>query len=143
MIEAYLKMWKNIFNYSGRISRKEFFLSIVVYYLVWIILCVVLRNNIIVKVFSLIYLLPKISMVVRRLRDAGYKPYECLLWYIPAILLNVYLYVNPNIIQQLLDIKNQSETSEIQVYYAIVTIWFITKIISIFMLFSKTKNNFV
>lgn len=91
MIQAYIKMWKNAFNFSGRTSRADYwwtylanFLAAIVIGVLAGILSVVLSlissdlvivGEIISMIlgigYSLAMLIPSISLCIRRLHDIG------------------------------------------------------------------------
>ena len=82
MLKAWLNMWRNIFNYKGSASRKEYWLAIIMNVIamyVGVIPCALLAalfaDN--VTAFITVYLiavhLPVISLYFRRARGAGWK----------------------------------------------------------------------
>ena len=113
MIKAYIDFWKRAFDFSGRSTRPDFWWAYLVNVIIITILtvfCVLipffsnvdfsdpaLLNNptelqkiIIIyawplMLFSLIELIPQLSLQIRRLRDAGFHPAWVLLSYIGLI----------------------------------------------------------
>ena len=82
MISPILSAYKNYFNFRGRASRKDFWLFQiwgVVYYIISIFLMIELFNyfdrdlisNIIAISLVVIWLIPNISLIVRRLHDTN------------------------------------------------------------------------
>ena len=70
MINAYVDMWKNFANFSGRTSVGGYWWA----YLGNIIVSIVLGLigvEVLITVYSLATLIPTLSIAVRRLRDAG------------------------------------------------------------------------
>lgn len=97
MINAYLKMWKNTFNYQGIASRKDYWLAILSYYIIYIILLtptfLIDKNNentlllsaIPAYLYLFIGILPILSLTTRRLHDIGKSGWWQLLILVPAI----------------------------------------------------------
>lgn len=88
----YLKVFKEWSNFTGRASRKEFWLFILVnttvYVILWLLLEFVGINWLFgsfVLLFWFITLLPTISVTVRRLHDIGKSGLLALLYLIPII----------------------------------------------------------
>ena len=87
MWNAFLLLWKNIFNYTGKSSRKEFWLGaimnvIAMYVGVFPLAAVMLLLKAlgIIPLFELVigaymvaFILPMVSLSVRRANDAGFK----------------------------------------------------------------------
>lgn len=76
MITAYVNMWKNFFNFSGKSNRPDFWWPVVVNIIINIALTIVtaiIPPLVFVSyIYSLAILIPSISITVRRLRDAGF-----------------------------------------------------------------------
>ena len=110
MIKAYIDFWKRAFDFRGRSTRPDYWWAYLVNVIIITILCVLipffsnvdlsdpaLLNNstelqkIIITyawplmLFSLIELIPQLSLQIRRLRDAGFHPAWVLLSYIGLI----------------------------------------------------------
>jgi uncharacterized membrane protein YhaH (DUF805 family) len=88
----YLKVFKDWSNFTGRSSRKEFWLFIlvntIVYLILWLLLEFVGINWLfgsLVLLFMLVTLIPTISVTVRRLHDIGNSGYLALLYLLPII----------------------------------------------------------
>ncbi|WP_162921678.1 DUF805 domain-containing protein [Listeria costaricensis] len=110
-LEAYILYWKNYINFYGRSERKEFWYVLVWNVLIWGVLgglCSVTglpeiinkgvtfsqlmsqsgllaMTLVVIWAFSLANFIPLISLVVRRLRDAGRTVWLVLLGFIPII----------------------------------------------------------
>ena len=82
--EAYEEYWDNYANFSGRMSRKSFWLNVLIYYLVIFIFTVLINllasdgdegsakfMTVILISYIIITLIPNISMQVRRLHDTN------------------------------------------------------------------------
>ena len=113
MIKAYIDFWKRAFDFSGRSTRPDFWWAYLVNVIIITILtvfCVLIPHNSKVlstiltllnnqtelqkiifsyawplMLFSLIELIPQLSLQIRRLRDAGFHPAWVLLSYIGLI----------------------------------------------------------
>ncbi len=70
LLEAYADMWKNCFNFSGYTNRKDFAYCMVVNLVISNLLRLV-NNSYLSLIFSVIFIIPVISLYVRRLRDCG------------------------------------------------------------------------
>ncbi|WP_239253862.1 DUF805 domain-containing protein [Listeria ilorinensis] len=110
-LEAYILYWKNYINFYGRSERKEFWYVFVWNLLIWGILgglCSVTGlpeilakgvtfaelmsqssllaiTLVVIWLFSLANFIPLLSLVIRRLRDAGRNVWLILLGFIPII----------------------------------------------------------
>lgn len=122
MIKAYLKMWKNTFNYGGISSRKDFWLAILLYYIIYLILIipiflidetnetVLILASIPAYAYLFIGIFPTISLTTRRLHDIGKSGWWQLLILVPfigAIILFIFM-----CLPQKLDDKFQQEAGE-------------------------------
>ena len=110
MIKAYIDFWKRAFDFRGRSTRPDYWWAYLVNVIIIIILtvfCVLIPffsnvdlsdpanstelQKIIITyawplmLFSLIELIPQLSLQIRRLRDAGFHPAWVLLSYIGLI----------------------------------------------------------
>lgn len=106
MLEVYKQFWKSYIDFSGRTTRKEWWIVIMIYIfisLIWTIptiLAFVFSSNdgglfdfpvygIIALILGLLYelasLIPGISMCVRRLRDAGFQSGLIFIQFIPYV----------------------------------------------------------
>lgn len=88
-IGSYKKMWEQILDFGGRTSRREFWQAVVANFIVCLVVGIVFAilplGGIVWKIISYIIMLAEITMVIRRLRDAGLSPYLALLWLIPVV----------------------------------------------------------
>lgn len=106
MIKAYLKMWKNTFNYRGISSRKDYWLAILLHYIIYLILmisiCLIDETNETVLILAsipaytylFIGIFPGISLTTRRLHDIGISGWWQLLSLAPplgAIILFIFM----------------------------------------------------
>ncbi|MFR8245741.1 MAG: DUF805 domain-containing protein [Streptococcus sp.] len=112
MIKAYIDFWKRAFDFSGRSTRPDYWWVYLINVIISTILVVgfvlipffsnvshnpALLNNqtelqkiifslcLATNAFSLIELIPQLSLQIRRLRDAGFHPAWVLLSYIGLI----------------------------------------------------------
>lgn len=87
----FLDVIKNhYFDFSGKATRKQFWLYVLFYVIVFIILGLVLgflgkTGNVIYYLCVLAMLLPNLGIAARRLRDGGFSPWLLLLSLIPFI----------------------------------------------------------
>ncbi|MFA5511071.1 MAG: DUF805 domain-containing protein [Candidatus Kapaibacterium sp.] len=88
----YLKVFKDWSNFTGRASRNEFWLFILVNITVYLILWLLLEFvgikwlfGSMVLLFMFVTLIPTISVTVRRLHDIGHSGLLALLYLLPII----------------------------------------------------------
>ena len=70
MINAYLNMWRHIFNFSGRTSVADFWWAYLSNFIVRFVLGLI-GVEVVSTAYYLVSLVPILSIAVRRLRDAG------------------------------------------------------------------------
>ena len=82
MLKNWLNIWKNIFNYSGTVSQKEYWLACIMnvpaMYIFIIPYALIMRNfpiplEVIIVSFFVIFLAPSIALYFRRANDANWK----------------------------------------------------------------------
>lgn len=82
MLKAWLNTWKNIFNYRGTVTRKEYWLACVMNVLTMYVFMVPyalilsmfpISADICSGVFITVFLLPMVSLYFRRANDANWK----------------------------------------------------------------------
>lgn len=88
MLKAWLNLWKNTFNYTGIVSRKEYWLAcitnIIAMY-VFVIPCAFISaifsipTEICIGVFFIIFLTPTVALYFRRANDTNWKRLTALL----------------------------------------------------------------
>ena len=110
MIEAYKAFWKSSFDFKGRTRRADFWLAIfainivlfafVIAGLLFVMLVgdfVTVAPFTIVVAYSIVTIVPSISIQVRRLRDAGFSPWLLLLALVPYVGLVLFvMYLQPS-----------------------------------------------
>jgi len=89
MIKALVSLWKNIFNYSGTASRKDYWLGItanvILMYILIVPIALIFRfvpfitPDALAIVYIILIHLPVYSIYVRRARDAGWSK-SALIW---------------------------------------------------------------
>ena len=100
---CFLHALKNYANFSGRASRKEFWMFVLFYVLTLIAAAIVdmltgLFNEALgLGVFSgfllLFYVLPSLALYVRRFHDLGHSGWWVLLLFVPLVGIVVFIYV--------------------------------------------------
>jgi uncharacterized membrane protein YhaH (DUF805 family) len=107
MIEAYKKYWVNIFNFSGRTTRRDYWLTILMNFIIAFVVGFILGlcgidttvklnlnpislqvngvGGYIVFAWSLINLIPGMAMLVRRLHDGNHSGLLVVLEFIPIV----------------------------------------------------------
>lgn len=83
MVNLIKTFFSKYFDFSGRTSRKDFWLTWLLLLLLTIVIgaitAVVPVLGIVTWIWSLIILIPSLAMGARRLRDAGFSPWWLLL----------------------------------------------------------------
>ena len=87
-IDLYVKMFQNAFDISGKATLKDFWIPFLINMVLTSILC---RIPFIGWLFSVVLIIPAITLGVRRMRDAGYNPLFIL---IPFY--NLYCWAQPS-----------------------------------------------
>jgi uncharacterized membrane protein YhaH (DUF805 family) len=93
-MEYFIDAFKKYADFSGRSSRKEYWMFVLIYLIIYIALAVidaVLSGFWLTTIFSLILLIPSISITTRRLHDTGRTGWWQLIYFIPLIGLIVML----------------------------------------------------
>jgi uncharacterized membrane protein YhaH (DUF805 family) len=70
MINAYVDMWKNFGNFSGRTSVGGYWWAYLANFIVSFVLGII-GIEVLITVYSLAVIVPSLSITVRRLNDAG------------------------------------------------------------------------
>ena len=79
----YADFWKKYVDFAGKEGRKNFWLTVLVNFIISAILGAVLPA--VSGIFGLAILIPSLAMGVRRLRDGGFTPWLILLALIPFL----------------------------------------------------------
>jgi len=89
MIEAYIKMWVNLSDFSGRSTRSDYWLAILASLVIAIVLVILAIFipffNFVLSVVSIITIIPGPALSVRRLHDIGKSGWWLLITLIPVI----------------------------------------------------------
>ncbi len=82
MIKCWLSMWRNMFNYRGTVSRKEYWSACILNIPAMFIFCVpfalILRNfpisaEVASAIFIILFHIPAVALYFRRANDANWK----------------------------------------------------------------------
>ena len=79
----YADFWKKYVDFAGKEGRKNFWLTVLVNFIISAILGAVLPA--VSGIFGLAILIPSLAMGVRRLRDGGFTPWLILLALVPFL----------------------------------------------------------
>ena len=83
MVSLIKTFFSKYFDFSGRTSRKDFWLTILCLFLLGIVIGVITTLVPVLMfiswIFSLLTIIPSLAMGARRLRDAGFSPWWLLL----------------------------------------------------------------
>lgn len=83
MLKFYTSAFKNCLNFSGRTDRESFWKFFAVHFALVVIFF--LLNKRLEGLYLLIAFLPVVSIVTRRIRDAGYHPLFTLCQFVPVV----------------------------------------------------------
>lgn len=84
----YTQAWKHYFDFSGRSTRKEFWMFVLINFIVSLAISIVgglIGIKALSSVYSLLVLIPSIAILVRRLRDAGFNVWWILIVLVPLV----------------------------------------------------------
>lgn len=97
LINAYLDMWRNYFNFSGRTNVPGYWWAVLGNLIVGFV--VGFLPALIVDLYSLAVLIPGLALCVRRLNDIGKKWYWLLLNFIPLVgqIILIVLFCKPSV----------------------------------------------
>lgn len=87
-MNEYISMWQRGLDFSGTANRKEFWMPVLVNFIIGIILGAVTVATGLVFIswiYSIAILIPGLAIGVRRLRDAGFSPFLYFLVFIPFV----------------------------------------------------------
>ncbi len=84
----YTQAWKHYFDFSGRSTRKEFWMFVLINFIISLAISIVgglIGIKALSSVYSLLMLIPSIAILVRRLRDAGFNVWWILIVLVPLV----------------------------------------------------------
>lgn len=84
----YIDSWKRAFDFSGWSSRREYWMPFLVNILVSFVislLCSIIGIYIPIIIYNLLYLIPSISIMVRRLHDINKSGFWIFISFIPLV----------------------------------------------------------
>jgi len=87
-MEYFTDAFKKYAEFSGRASRKDYWMFVLIYVLIYVGLFVidsVLYTAWLAPIFSLVVLIPSISITTRRLHDTSRSGWWQLIYFIPLI----------------------------------------------------------
>jgi uncharacterized membrane protein YhaH (DUF805 family) len=100
-MEWYIKVIQNYVGFQGRARRKEYWMFVVISFVISIILEVIQRvlhlGQLLTTLYSLAVLLPSLAVSMRRLHDTGRTGWWILIGLIPiigTIILLVYMFLD-------------------------------------------------
>ena len=106
MNKYFIDVIKNhYFDFSGRATRTQFWLFVLINWIVSLVLGIVCgmflkeqTASIVSAIYGLALLLPSLGIAARRLRDGGFSPWLLLLFFIPVIgwIALLILYIMPS-----------------------------------------------
>ena len=86
MIEAYKNFWANYVNFKGRATRGEYWWVVLANFIIGIVLGLFGKNGFyIASIYSVLILIPSLSLIVRRLHDINKSGWAYLLILLPII----------------------------------------------------------
>ena len=87
-MDYYTQAWKQYFDFSGRTKRKDFWMFVLINFLLSLAISIIgglIGIKAISSVYSLLVLIPSIAILVRRLRDAGFNVWWILIGLVPLV----------------------------------------------------------
>jgi uncharacterized membrane protein YhaH (DUF805 family) len=85
----YLKVLKNYVGFQGRAARKEYWMFVLIHFIISIVLSIVETiadlTGILTGIYALAVLLPSLAAIVRRLHDTGRSGWWIFISLIPLI----------------------------------------------------------
>lgn len=97
-MESYIKMWKNYFNFKDRTTRKDYWMSVLVNFLISIVLGFLTGliagfqgagkfniMNLVSYIYFLLILIPGLAQSVRRMHDVNKSGWYLLMSLIPIV----------------------------------------------------------
>lgn len=87
-MEHFIEAFRNFANFSGRATRNQYWTFFLVYFIICVILSVidvVAGTMALGAIFSLVVLIPSISIAARRLHDTGKSGWWQLIMLVPLI----------------------------------------------------------
>lgn len=85
-MNSYVKFWTNYVNFNGRTSRKDYWITVLINFVISLVLsaiCGAIENNILAILFSLATLVPGLALSIRRMHDIGKSGFWILVSLIP------------------------------------------------------------
>lgn len=87
-MDYFVDAFRQYANFSGRATRQQYWMYVLIYVVIALVLSVIdslIGIGLLGLIFSLIMLVPSISIATRRLHDIGRSGWWQLLWIIPLI----------------------------------------------------------
>ncbi|MCK5762465.1 MAG: DUF805 domain-containing protein [Candidatus Izimaplasma sp.] len=82
--KEYVAMFKRWSDFEGNSNVREFWMAVLINFIISSILSLI-GIDVVSYIYSLAILIPMIALSIRRLRDAGYSPWNLLWWFLPII----------------------------------------------------------
>jgi len=84
MIKAYILMWKNSFDFSGRSRRRDYWFACLAHIIILAAL-LMLNLSFVFTVYQIAAFVPNIALSIRRLHDMGNSGWWLLVGIVPLI----------------------------------------------------------
>lgn len=85
----YISMWKNAFDFNGKATRSEYWYAILFNFLIALVLGMISAAApvlvMVASLYSILIIIPALSLAIRRFRDAGKSPWFILVAFIPLV----------------------------------------------------------
>lgn len=93
-MEYFIDAFRKISDFSGRTNRKEYWMFVLIYFIFYVGVVVVdalLNTVLLAAIFTLVMIVPSISITTRRLHDTGRCGWWQLIYFVPLVGLIVML----------------------------------------------------
>ena len=87
-MEYFIDAFKNFSDFSGRARRKQYWMFFLIYSIIYVGLVLIdtfLNTVWLTTIFTIILIIPSLSITARRLHDTGRTGWWQLIYFIPAI----------------------------------------------------------
>jgi len=100
-MNEYINMWKNFADFSNRANKRDYWMAYLIHVLVSVVVALLAQFTTIVIywIYLFVIIIPSVSLMIRRLRDAGKEWYWIFISLIPCvgIIILIYFLIQPSV----------------------------------------------